>query len=125
MGDLSKHFSRGEFVCKCGCGADKVDITFLYKLEYARDRAGFNFHITSGCRCPSHNAKEGGKPDSDHITDITRSCEGADIAVANGYQRFKLVNAALDAGFTRVGVAKTFVHLGTRKKNPQNVLWIY
>ena len=25
MGDLSEHFDRREFTCRCGCGADQVD----------------------------------------------------------------------------------------------------
>lgn len=125
MGDLSKDFSRSEFRCKCGCNIDKVSPTFIHKLQWARELAGIPFVINSGCRCPNYNKTVGGKPTSDHITDEARSCEGVDIRCSNGSARFKIINAALDAGFTRIGIADTFIHLGDRRSNPQNVLWTY
>ncbi len=117
------HFKSSEFECKCGCGLDKVDPAFLWKLNLARDYAGIAFGITSGCRCEQHNKNEGGKEYSDHL--CLPACEGADILVENSRARFKIISAALNAGFKRIGVAKTFIHLGNRDNNPMNVLWVY
>jgi len=125
MGDLSKNFGKKEFACKCGCGANKVDKAFIWKLQYARDLAGIPFPISSGCRCPAHNKREEGRSRSDHLTTEDSYCEGADIACDNSASRFKILSAALSAGFRRIGVSKEFVHLGNASHNPQNVLWTY
>lgn len=67
MGDLSTHFSRSEFACKCGCGFDTVDTEMLGVLEDLRAMFKEPIAITSGCRCAEHNAKEGGSPRSQHV----------------------------------------------------------
>ena len=77
MGDLSKHFSRREFSCKCGCGFDTVDAELLQVLEKLRQHINLPITITSGCRCPAYNAVVGGARDSQH----TRG-RAADIKVA-------------------------------------------
>jgi uncharacterized protein YcbK (DUF882 family) len=47
----------------------------------------------------------------------------ADIKVASGAQRMILVKNALSLNFSGVGVAKSFIHVDTRKTKP--VLWSY
>ena len=64
---LSLHFSRYEFACKCGCGFDTVDVELLRILEIERTHYGKPITITSGCRCPAHNKKTGGSPNSQHL----------------------------------------------------------
>jgi len=60
------HFSRKEFECKCGCGFAAMDSELLEVLEDVREHFGSPIIITSGCRCPSHNAQVGGMPNSFH-----------------------------------------------------------
>lgn len=67
MGDLSFHFSRSEFACRCGCGFDTVDHELIGVLEALRDRFGATVSINSGCRCATHNQAEGGSPKSQHL----------------------------------------------------------
>ncbi len=66
MGDLSAHFSRSEFACKCGCGFDTVDIDLVYALQDIRDALG-PVTIDSGCRCKAHNIAIGGSAKSQHM----------------------------------------------------------
>lgn len=77
MGDLTENFSRSEFRCKCGkCGYESADIELVTVLQDAVE----HFHskygqrvscvITSGNRCPAHNSKEGGSPNSKHMFSI-------------------------------------------------------
>ena len=66
MGDLSTHFSRREFMCKCGCGFATVDSELLTVLEALRAHFDSTVRINSGCRCPSHNRAIGGSTDSEH-----------------------------------------------------------
>ena len=68
---LTDHFKRSEFVCRCGCGFDTVDYMLLLTLEdehvaltskYGRVR----IIITGPNRCEAHNRNEGGANKSTH-----------------------------------------------------------
>ena len=124
IGDLTKNFSRHEFSCKC-CDIDNIDPEFVNRLQNARDIAGIPFRINSGCRCPTQNAVVGGTYSSDHITTDFIRGHGADISCRDSHSRFLILSAAVKAGFTRIGLAKTYIHLGTSEENPQEVLWLY
>ena len=125
MGDLTENFSEWEFKCKCGCGICMVDTSFLLKLQATRSMSNVRFTITSGCRCLKHNEKEGGTERSDHITTDVIACEGVDIFCTNSHMRYKIINAALVSGFSRIGIHKTFIHLGVSRITPQEVVWVY
>ena len=93
---------------------------FLDRLDYARDVAGVPFLIDSGWRCKKHNKEVGGVDDSEHTTG-----EGADIRATGSHTRFRIIYGAILAGFTRIGIGKTFVHLGGSFLHPQEVAWHY
>lgn len=67
MGDLSEHFDRSEFACKCECGFDTVDYALLTALEGVRAYFGRPVLINSGCRCRAHNVAQGGAAGSMHL----------------------------------------------------------
>lgn len=55
MGNLSRSFSRYEFLCNCDCGIEfKVDGQLVNILQKIRDKTG-PVLITSGARCPAKN----------------------------------------------------------------------
>lgn len=66
------HFSPSEFACKCGCPtprpvAEKNEhLAFVLETQF---RLVFKrpVVINSGYRCPEHNAKIGGAPNSRHL----------------------------------------------------------
>ena len=60
MGDVSKHFSRIEFACECGCGFDAVDVWLLAALEDTRDWFHEPVRITGPNRCYLHNGNTAG-----------------------------------------------------------------
>ena len=113
-------FKTEEFDCKCGCGKNNINSIFLQKLQRARTYAGIPFIINSGCRCYTHNKNVGGVATSEHL-----SGEASDIRSRNSVERFKIVDAAICAGFRRIGIGKEFVHVGDGKDKPQEVLWLY
>ena len=76
MGDISTHFNRSEFACKCGCGFATVDVKLLSILEAVRVKFDSPLTINSACRCEIHNAKVGGAKGSKHKQGIA-----ADIVV--------------------------------------------
>tara|TARA_R100001443_G_scaffold66220_1_gene75331 strand:+ start:382 stop:759 length:378 start_codon:yes stop_codon:yes gene_type:complete len=97
----------------------KMDKEFLFKLDEARMMAGTPFKITSGYRTEAHNKKVGGVKGSSH----TKGC-AVDIAINSGLQRSVIVCALAKAGFTRIGIAKTFVHVDLDKEKQQSI-WLY
>ena len=68
MGDLSAHFSRSEFECKCGqCDMDGADIELVQWLEDIREEFGGPVHIHCANRCLEHNRACGSQDTSQHI----------------------------------------------------------
>jgi hypothetical protein len=61
MGDLSQHFSRKVFECRC-CGRLQLDSHLVEGLEAVRTLAGVPVVINAGYRCPHHNQEVGGVP---------------------------------------------------------------
>lgn len=99
---------------------DKMDKTFLLKLDEARERAGIPFVINSAYRTPEHNAKIGGKANSSHLKGLA-----VDISVSGSRQRFIVLNALLEVGFTRIGIADTFIHVDLDSGKSKEVIWTY
>lgn len=113
-----KHFQPSEFTCKCGCGGNKMQSAFLEVLDKARELAGVPFKINSGYRCEKHN-RAVGSTSKNH----TSGC-ASDISCTDGLSRFKIVKALIDAGFKRIGVAKTFIHADCVEGSPASI-WFY
>ena len=67
MGDVSAHFNRKEFACKCGCGFKACDVELLQILEKVRDHFNKPVRLTCACRCIEHNHKIGSNDTSQHI----------------------------------------------------------
>lgn len=121
--DVIRNFTADEFACKCGkCdkGYDDMQDGFLRRLEQARAIADTPFTITSAIRCPEWNRKVGGVDSSAHV-------EGwaVDVAATTGGQRFTIMQAAMDAGFNRIGIAGNFIHMDCDPRKPANVVWTY
>jgi uncharacterized protein YcbK (DUF882 family) len=124
MGDLSEHFSKAEFSCRCGCGYGTrdgdVSSELIHILEAIREDYGRPMIINSGCRCPDYNSAVGGVPNSAH----TRGT-AADVHVAGGYNRRKLVDLAVMNFASGIGVANTFVHIDVDDVLPRPSIWSY
>ena len=114
-----QHFKMSEFDCKCGkCdgGSDMMTLELLEKLEYARNLAGIPFVITSGYRCEKHNREVGGVAGSAHTKGMA-----VDIRCNSSATRFKLLKALFAAGFKRIELAPTWIHVDTDPTKPQDV----
>lgn len=116
-----KYFTLSEFdspdLPNSGVNMDKG---FLAKLETAREYANIPFRITSGYRSKQRNEHVGGVPDSAHTKGFA-----ADIACASGGERCIIIKALLDAGFNRIGVASSFIHVDNDPSKPSDVIWTY
>ena len=114
------YFPASELVCKCGCGLYNFSPVLLAFINAVRHRLGRALIADSGCRCFTHNKKEGGADSSDHLPG-----EGVDLRAIHSHTRFIILEMAFEYGIRRIGLAKTFIHIGINKANPQEVFWIY
>jgi zinc D-Ala-D-Ala carboxypeptidase len=108
--------SVDEFKCK-HCGKVALDSAFFARIRRARVIADTPFLINSGYRCPEHNA-EIGSTSTNHT-----SGKAVDIAAIDGPSRGKILKGLYGAGFTRVGIAKTFIHCDT--SDGVESAWLY
>ena len=108
---MSKYFKNIE---------DNMDVNFLAKLDEAREYANIPFIINSAYRSPEHNAKVGGKPGSSHIKGLA-----VDISAKDSRTRFLILDALFAVGFTRIGIADSFIHVDSDIDKSQNVIWTY
>lgn len=120
MGDLSEHFDKSEFSCKCGCGLYNLDAGVLGKLILARNMADVSFHINSACRCAAHNADVGGVAGSSHMEGLA-----VDIAAADGHVYWAILNALMRVGFHRFGFGRTYIHVDNDLSKLGGMIWFY
>ena len=116
---MRNYFTNKEISCKC-CGVVKCDEDFLILLNQTRASAGIPFIINSWYRCLKHNTEIGSKPTSSHI----KGC-AADIKCKDSVSRSKIISALITSGFTRMGIAKNFIHVDNDKEKPEGVIWLY
>ena len=111
-------FNDDEFECKCGCGLNDMNLSFLKKLEKARLYSKTSYVILSAHRCEKHNKKVGGVPDSSHLKGFA-----VDIYAPNDNKRFLILYGLIKAGFTRIGVYNDFIHVDDDPSKDKNVSW--
>ena len=118
---LSKKFDLSLFDSPDLFGSGKnMDKTFLKMLKKAEKHAGFKFKYSSWFRTKSHNKIVGGVENSAHTKGMA-----VDIKASSIKQRDAIVAAARKAGFKRIGIATTFVHLDNDLSKPLYVAWGY
>ena len=115
-----KYFKLSEFDSPDSKGSGKnMTRDFLKKLDKARELSGCSYVISSGFRSEETNKSVGGVPNSSHL----KGC-AADIVCKDSATRQKIVNGLILAGFTRIGIADTFIHCDT-DKDKNDAIWLY
>jgi len=116
-----KYFKLSEFDSPDILGSGKnMNEEFLYMLDAARKIYGKPMRVNSGYRSEAHNKKVGGVSSSSHLKGLA-----ADISCKNSDERFYMLQAFIKAGFKRIGVASSFIHIDNDKDKSQNVIWTY
>jgi uncharacterized protein YcbK (DUF882 family) len=94
---------------------------FMVVLQAIRNEYG-PMRVTSGFRHPTHPIEaRKGHANGEHTKGMC-----CDVACNNGADRYRLITIALKHGITRIGIAKTFVHIGLGAPGlPNNVIWEY
>lgn len=99
-----KYFSENEFT-----DFSKMDKKLLTMLDDLRELLNRPVKLTSTYRSPDHPIEAKKKKPGEHTYGAA-----VDIEAAGGQATFELVKAAIETGFTRIGISrkKSFVHLG-------------
>ena len=117
---LSENFTIQEARCKCNsptCTALKrPPKRVVERLQMARNIYGKPMVITSWSRCALHNMAIGGALRSYHLKSIA-----VDIACADSRDRWKMVFALMQCGFTVV-IYSDWIHADLRSDKPI-LLW--
>ena len=116
-------FSNGEELkCKC-CGLLNFRQSTYERFTVARILSGVSYKINSACRCETHNATIGGVKGSSHEC-TTKEATAMDIACTDKRARFKIIKGLILAGFTRIGIYKTFIHADDDETKDPEVVWL-
>ena len=113
-----KHFNESEFN-----EFDKMDKALLIMLDNLREVYGYPIKITSSYRSPEHPIEARKTKPGEHAHGAA-----VDMVCVGGEATFKLVEAAIKVGFTRIGISrkKNFVHVGIGYEGaPPITIWTY
>jgi len=92
----------------------------MSKLDTAREIAGIPFVINCAFRSSEWDKKEGRSGTGAHTSGYA-----VDIRCNSDRNRFLIVDALIKAGFTRIGIAKTYIHADNSPSHSQQVIWLY
>ena len=113
-----KYFTESEFN-----EFEKMDSKLLEKLDQLREAYGYPIKLTSTYRSPDHPIEAKKAKPGEHAYGAA-----VDIACVGGEATFKLVKAAIEVGFTRIGISRknNFVHVGIGYDDaPPITIWTY
>lgn len=117
----SKYFKEAEFKrCTPSCSLQDMKQSSVDRMDRAREIAGIPFVINCAYRSPAwekacNRSEEGSHP---------HGCAW-DIRCNTSTNRMKIVAALLEAGYTRIGIGKNYIHADDDPTKPQNVMWHY
>jgi zinc D-Ala-D-Ala carboxypeptidase len=117
--ELYPNFPKHEFDCSFS-GRNEMKHEFMTVLQAIRNEYG-PMSISSGFRHSTHPIEAKKMRPGEHTFGMC-----ADVRCNNGADRYRLITIALKHGITRIGIAKTFVHIGLGAPTvPNNVIWEY
>lgn len=117
----SKYFSESEFQrCTPSCSLQDMDQHTMDMFDRAREIAGIPFVIVCAYRTKAWDEARGRSGNGAHTKGYA-----LDIRCNTNRNRWKIWNALVAAGFTRLGDGDGFVHADNDPGLPQNVIWNY
>ena len=105
-----QNFHQGELACPC-CGAQKITVEALTRLQCLRDLLGFALPVASGFRCHNHNKVIGGASSSKHLLGLAFDIKTTRMSAARKHKLLKIGGQL----FSGVGVYDKHIHLDSRK----------
>ena len=117
--DDAPHFKEVEF-CKVGCHKSDMQPATLRRLERLREIVNEPLILSSAYRTPYHEQLKGRPTNGAH----TLGC-AVDLVCDNNLLRYKIVAAAVQVGFNRIGIGKNFIHLDDSNVHNSPRIWTY
>lgn len=118
---MYKYFSAADFAkASPACFIEDMSPDLLARLDRAREIAGIPFVVSSAFRSSDWERSKGRSGKGAHTRGLA-----VDIVCHDSFERYKIVFAAVAAGFPRIGVAKGFVHLDIDTSLSYPVVWTY
>lgn len=124
--DAVRFFKDSEFACS-HCSENKMDPVFLSEIDELRSQYGKPLTVSSGYRCPTHNAQVS----ETGATGPHTTGRAVDFLIdrTNAYGLLKI---ALNMGFTGIGINQKggarFLHidnLPNAPNQPRPTVWSY
>lgn len=115
----SKFFKDDEFK-RVACSRSDINDESLERLDRAREIAGIPFILNSAYRSPETEKAHGRSGSGAHTLG-----RAFDIRCTDNASRYLIVFGALAAGFRRIGIGSTFVHLDDSTTHPTPRIWLY
>jgi len=115
------YMASWEFACKHCRQEIAMDMFLVSGIDWLRMVFDVPVSISSGYRCPVHNANEGGAKNSFHLRGLAADVRVRDPRVMEGIYKVAIISNK----FNGVGYSqeKQFVHLDTR--SDVNVRYVY
>lgn len=111
--NITEQFNPPQFVI------DNID-NLAQQLQIARDYFGEPMVFSSGYRCLKLNKAVGGVANSAHT-----SGSAVDIEFYSEAHAKKLIEALIKAGFKRIGLGWSFIHVDIDHTKPTPACWLY
>jgi hypothetical protein len=110
---IDEQFNPPQFVL------DNID-NLAQQLQVARDYFGEPMVFSSGYRCLKLNKAVGGVANSAHTSGMA-----VDIEFTSEAHAKKLIEALIKAGFKRIGLGWSFIHVDIDMSKPHPACWLY
>lgn len=106
--------------CNPASSIDELNPKLVERIILAQRMCGEQFTITSAYRSQGYERSKGRKGSSSH-------CKGlaVDVSAVNSHLRFKIVAGCILAGFPRLGIGKTFIHIDIDETKPHPIIFHY
>lgn len=110
-----RYFSALEFLkCVPSCSIDDMDKDFMDRLETARSYSSVPFVLNSAFRSIEYEREHRRSGSSSHCLGVA-----VDIRCTNDVWRLSIVKSLLRAGFRRLGIYESFIHVDSDPLKPQ------
>ena len=117
----AKFFQESEFQnANPSCSLQDMHPETMRRLDLARSIAGIPFVINSAFRTVEHEKRMGRIGASSHTTG-----RAVDIRCNTDRNRYLIITALLMAGFDRIGIHRTFIHVDDSPKHAAQVIFFY
>lgn len=113
-----RYFKDDEFK-RVACSVTDCNPDSLRRLDRAREIAGVPFVLTSAYRSKASEIEKGRSGNSAHTLG-----RAFDVRCCSSVDRYKIVYGAIAAGFPRIGIASTFIHMDDSNLTPP-CIWLY